>query len=106
MKKVPNHLGIILDGNRRWAKEKGLSAFEGHKKGLETIKNTIEWCKENGITTKGHPLVWTHSAGVPRWLSKFPVSLTEELLKARVIDIVSGFEGKIDIWDIVNEPIN
>ena len=51
MKKVPNHLGIILDGNRRWAKEKGLSAFEGHKKGLETIKNTIEWCKEKGIKT-------------------------------------------------------
>lgn len=51
MKKVPNHLGIILDGNRRWAKEKGLSAFEGHKKGLETIKKTIQWCKEKGIKT-------------------------------------------------------
>jgi len=51
MKKVPSHLGIILDGNRRWAKEKQLSAFEGHKKGLETIKKTIEWCKEKGVKT-------------------------------------------------------
>ncbi len=49
MKKVPNHLGIILDGNRRWAKEKGLPAFEGHKKGLDKIKKVISWCKEKGI---------------------------------------------------------
>ncbi len=51
MKKNINHLGIILDGNRRWAKEKGLSAFEGHKKGLDNIKKVINWCKEKGIKT-------------------------------------------------------
>jgi len=51
MKKNLNHLGIILDGNRRWAKEKGLSAFEGHKKGLDNIKKVINWCKEKGIKT-------------------------------------------------------
>ncbi|UZE92924.1 MAG: di-trans,poly-cis-decaprenylcistransferase [Candidatus Nealsonbacteria bacterium] len=49
MKKTPKHLGIILDGNRRWAKEKGLPVFEGHKKGLEKIKKVVEWCKEKGI---------------------------------------------------------
>jgi len=48
-KKVPYHLGIILDGNRRWAKEKGLPSFEGHKKGLETVKKVIKWAKEKGI---------------------------------------------------------
>ena len=47
--KIPNHLGIILDGNRRWAKERGLSSFEGHKRGLEVVKNVIKWCKEKGI---------------------------------------------------------
>ena len=47
--KVPNHLAIILDGNRRWAKEKGLPAFEGHRKGLETVKKIINYCKEKGI---------------------------------------------------------
>ncbi|MDP2664241.1 MAG: undecaprenyl diphosphate synthase family protein, partial [bacterium] len=30
---IPRHVGIILDGNRRWAKERGLSTFEGHRKG-------------------------------------------------------------------------
>jgi len=47
--KIPNHLGIILDGNRRWAEERGLPYFEGHKKGLETLKKVINYCKEKGI---------------------------------------------------------
>ena len=49
MTKIPNHLAIILDGNRRWAKEKGLPVFEGHRRGLETIKKIINYCKERGI---------------------------------------------------------
>jgi len=46
---IPYHLGIILDGNRRWAKERGLPSFEGHRKGLETAKKIIKKCKEKGI---------------------------------------------------------
>ncbi len=47
--KIPNHLAIILDGNRRWAKEKGLPVFQGHRKGLDTIKKIINYCKEKGV---------------------------------------------------------
>ena len=36
------HLGIIADGNRRWAKENGLPKIEGHKKGLEVIEELVE----------------------------------------------------------------
>ena len=49
MKKIPHHLGIILDGNRRWARERGLPTLEGHKKGLEKLKKVVEWCDEKGI---------------------------------------------------------
>jgi undecaprenyl diphosphate synthase len=45
------HLGVILDGNRRWAKAKGLPVFEGHKKGAEKIKDLVKWSKEKGIKT-------------------------------------------------------
>ena len=48
-KKIPQHLGIILDGNRRWARKKGLSLFEGHKRGLEKVKKVIKWCRDKGI---------------------------------------------------------
>ena len=35
------HLGIIADGNRRWAKKNGLSKIEGHKRGLERIEELV-----------------------------------------------------------------
>ena len=47
--KIPYHLGIILDGNRRWAKERGLPYFEGHRQGLATAKKIINYCKKKGI---------------------------------------------------------
>ena len=43
------HLGIIADGNRRWAKEQGLPTIEGHKKGLDAIKALVDGAMENGI---------------------------------------------------------
>lgn len=43
-------VGIIMDGNRRWAKEKGLSTFEGHKKGYEKIKELLGWCEKLPIS--------------------------------------------------------
>ena len=49
MNKTPYHLGIILDGNRRWAAKRGLPPFEGHRKGLETVKKAVKWCRERGI---------------------------------------------------------
>ena len=72
----------------------------------ESMLSTIEWCKLNGITTKGHPLVWACRSGTPQWLRKYTVDETEELLKSRVFNIVSGFEDKIELWDVVNEPVN
>ena len=44
-----NHLAIILDGNRRWAKEKGLPSFAGHKEGVEAVKRTLDACVKYGI---------------------------------------------------------
>jgi undecaprenyl diphosphate synthase len=49
MKKVPYHLGIIIDGNRRWAREKGLPTLEGHRQGFEKVKKVVVWVKNRGI---------------------------------------------------------
>ena len=43
------HLGVIADGNRRWAKAQGLPSIEGHKKGLDTIKTLVECAAKAGI---------------------------------------------------------
>lgn len=49
MNSIPKHIGIIMDGNRRWAKEKGLPTLEGHRRGYEKIKEVGDWCSARGI---------------------------------------------------------
>lgn len=44
-----NHLGIIMDGNRRWAKKKGLPSLIGHQKGYQTAINIADWCLKKNI---------------------------------------------------------
>lgn len=46
---VPNHVAIIMDGNRRWATEKGLNKSEGHLAGSKTLKELVEYAFSNGI---------------------------------------------------------
>jgi endo-1,4-beta-xylanase len=69
-------------------------------------EEAIEWCLENGITLKGHPLSWTNPAGTPDWLLKLPPDVATDLLKARIYENVTGYKGKVNIWDVVNEAAN
>jgi undecaprenyl diphosphate synthase len=46
---IPNHIAIILDGNRRWAKKRGLPSIIGHKKGAERLKEIISYSAEIGV---------------------------------------------------------
>ncbi len=46
---VPIHVGIILDGNRRWAKERGLKSKDGHKAGFETLKRISKYIFKKGV---------------------------------------------------------
>lgn len=49
MTEVPAHIGIIMDGNRRWAKQRGLSTMEGHQAGYEALKRTAERALDRGV---------------------------------------------------------
>lgn len=46
---VPEHIAIIMDGNRRWAKKRGLPSIEGHRAGYEQFKKISERCRELGV---------------------------------------------------------
>ncbi len=47
--KLPRHIAIIMDGNGRWAKEKGKDRLFGHYNGVESVRNIVEGCAELGI---------------------------------------------------------
>ncbi len=46
---IPNHLALILDGNRRWAKNNLSMPIEGHWKGADAVENLLDWCEEFDI---------------------------------------------------------
>ena len=47
--KIPGHVGLILDGNRRWARENGVSNIKGHYKGKEAARRAGEWFLDRGV---------------------------------------------------------
>ena len=47
--KIPNHVAIIMDGNGRWAKERGLSRMQGHRQGIETVKKIAYTCLDLNV---------------------------------------------------------
>jgi len=46
---VPHHVGVILDGNRRWAKSMGFGAAQGHKRGADKIEEFLGWAEQMGV---------------------------------------------------------
>lgn len=47
--KIPQHIAIIMDGNGRWAKKRGASRIFGHQNAIKAVRDSTEFCAENGI---------------------------------------------------------
>ena len=47
--RLPQHIGVMLDGNRRWAKAVGADTAHGHRAGADNIEPLLGWCEEVGI---------------------------------------------------------
>lgn len=46
---IPTHIAIIMDGNGRWAKQRGLPRIAGHSEGVESVRDTVEACGQLGV---------------------------------------------------------
>jgi len=46
---IPQHIVLFPDGNRRWAREKGMNTLEGHKQGYNNLLDFAGWCKDRGV---------------------------------------------------------
>jgi undecaprenyl diphosphate synthase len=47
--KIPRHIAIIMDGNGRWAKKRGLPRIAGHREGVESVRDIVEACGQLGV---------------------------------------------------------
>ena len=77
--KIPQHIAIIMDGNGRWAKQRGLPRLEGHRRGVETVRTVVDAARELGVR-----YITLYAFSVENW--KRP---TEE---------VSGLMGLLDYF--------
>ena len=48
-RRIPRHVAIIMDGNGRWAKQRGLPRVAGHRRGAEAVRNVVRACVERGV---------------------------------------------------------
>ena len=79
--KLPQHVAVIMDGNGRWAKQKGLPRIEGHRRGANVLKEMLRYCKDLGIKTLTAYAFSTENWGRPTTEVNFLMSLFERLLQ-------------------------
>ncbi|KAB7743555.1 isoprenyl transferase [Nostocoides sp. F2B08] len=84
-KPLPRHVGVMLDGNRRWARMRGADSAEGHRAGADNIANLLTWCEEVGVEVVTLWLLSTDN------LARDPDEL--ETLLGIIEDVVSELAG-------------
>jgi undecaprenyl diphosphate synthase len=101
------HLAIIMDGNRRWAKSKGMPSIAGHREGVKTLKKTLRYCKEIGIKYLTVYVFSTENWARAEEEVKFLFDLLKQVLREELKDLIAE-GGKLKfIGDIasLNEGI-
>lgn len=89
---LPRHVGVILDGNRRWAKSVGASSREGHQAGADKIVELLAWCGEAGVEVVTLWLLSTDNLARP------PAELTALL---RIIEnVVADLSAEGNPWQV------
>jgi undecaprenyl diphosphate synthase len=65
-KYLPRHVGLMMDGNGRWAKERGLSRLEGHRHGTQNVRRVLDACSKHGIRVVTLYVFSTENWGRPK----------------------------------------
>jgi undecaprenyl diphosphate synthase len=81
---IPQHVGIIMDGNGRWAREHGLPRLEGHRAGTENIRRVLEACGEFGIKILTIYAFSTENWGRPQVEVRGLMRILEEVIDREV----------------------
>ncbi len=72
---------------------------------LDAFAYCVDWAASQGLTVKGHPLMWSLPKAVPEWVMRYPYETRLKFAEVRVRDLVARFKNRIRIWDVVNEAL-
>ncbi len=84
---VPQHIAIIMDGNNRWAKRRGLPGTAGHSAGMEAIRNVLRACNQHGVRVLTLFAFSSENWGRPRPEVRYLLSLFTRYLRNETLDL-------------------
>jgi len=85
---IPQHIVLFPDGNRRWAKQRGINTLEGHKQGYNNLLDFSEWCKKKGVK-----VLTAFGFSTENWnRSKEEVNYLMKLLESCLIDNLAKYD--------------
>ncbi len=81
---IPSHIAIIMDGNGRWAKERGLNRTAGHEEGAKTVRKITSYCAKIGVKYLTLYAFSTENWDRPKLEVEFLMKLLEKYLKSEL----------------------
>ena len=97
---LPKHVAVIMDGNGRWAKSRGLPRIMGHKRGVDILKDLLRCCKDWGIKALTAYAFSTENWGRPQEEVEFLMTLFQRVLRQELREMLQenvriGFVGNL-----------
>jgi undecaprenyl diphosphate synthase len=86
--RLPQHVAVIMDGNGRWAKRRGLPRIMGHRRGVDTLKTLLRCCRDWGIGALTAYAFSTENWGRPVEEVDFLMTLFERVLRQELLEMM------------------
>lgn len=87
--RLPNHVAVIMDGNGRWAKQRGLPRIMGHRRGVDALKGLLRCCDDWGIGALTAYAFSTENWGRPLEEVDFLMTLFERVLRQELEELMA-----------------
>src|SRR3989344_6036622 len=104
-KNLPTHIGIIMDGNRRWARSRGLPSLEGHRRGALAFEKITEHALDRGIKYLTAYVFSTENWAREDKEVSYLMSLLSELFTRKIDKLVSKGARILFIGDLDDKRI-
>ncbi len=88
VQRLPKHVAVIMDGNGRWAKQRGLPRIVGHRRGVDTLKSLLRCCKDWGVQALTAYAFSTENWGRPLDEVEFLMMLFERVLRRELQEMI------------------
>lgn len=89
-KRLPNHVAVIMDGNGRWARNRGLPRSVGHQRGVDALKELLRCCYDWGVYALTVYAFSTENWGRPITEVEFLMTLFERVLRRELAELIEN----------------